>query len=260
MAQLFMLNPRKRKRKARRNPSRRKLTAKQRRYFGPRRARANPARRRRRARRNPVLAANPRRRHRRRVHRNPARRHYRRNPGLRLSVRGVVNQVTDAATGAAGATIVDVLMGYVAPNLPASMLTPNVYPIVKGGVAIAFGAIGGMMGGQIGRFAAKGAEGSLIVTLHDVMRSFLPANLALGFINSGYVAPFSRNMGAYVNGVRPMMGASSLRTPLMGMGASSLQTPLMGLGQDDGNYVDSAMTREMSLYGPGYQALSAYVR
>jgi hypothetical protein len=245
MSQLFMLNPSKRRRrKARKNPSRRRLTAKQRKYFGPRKARAriNPSRRRRRARRNPILAANPRRRH-RRMRRNPARRHYRRNPSLRLSARGIVNQVTDAATGAAGATIVDVLMGYIAPNLPASMLSPNVYPIVKGGVAIAFGAVGGMVGGTVGRFAAKGAEGSLIVTLHDVMRSFLPATLALGYINSGYVAPRS-NMGAYVRGVR---------TPLMGV-----RTPLMGLG--DGGDIGSAMEREMNLYGPGYQALSAYVR
>lgn len=246
MSQLFMLNPsrRKRRRKARSNP-RRRMTAKQRKYFGPRRARINPSRRRRRARRNPILAANPRRRHRRHVRSNPSRRrHYRRNPSLRLSARGIVNQVTDAATGAAGATIVDVLMGYIAPNLPASMLSPNVYPIVKGGVAIAFGAVGGMMGGTVGRFAAKGAEGSLIVTLHDVMRSFLPANLALGYINSGYVAPRSR-MGAYVRGVR---------TPLMG----GVRTPLMGLG--DGGDIGSAMEREMNLYGPGYQALSAYVR
>ncbi|MGH7886249.1 MAG: hypothetical protein ACREPG_00160 [Candidatus Binatia bacterium] len=259
MAQLFMLNPHKR-RKARRNP--RRMSAKQRKYFGPRRARANPARRaranparrRRRARRNPApLLVNARRR--RRARRNPiARRRYRRNPALRLSTRGVVNQVTTAAQGALGATVVDVAMGYINPNLPANMLTANVYPIVKSGVAIGLGALGGMVGGTVGRFAAAGAIGSLTCTLHDVMRSFLPATLQLGFINSGYVAP--RAMGAYVNG----LGASALRTPLMGLGASALHTPLMGLGNSEGNMIESAMTREMSLYGPGYQALSAYVR
>lgn len=251
MSQLFMLNPsRRRRRKARKNP-RRRMTAKQRKYFGPR---ANPRRRsRRRARRNPVPAmlANPRHR-RRRARRNPIARRYRSNPQLRLTGRGIVTQVTDAAQGAIGATIVDVAMGYINPSLPAAMLTPNVYPIIKGAVAIGMGALGGMIGGQVGRFAAKGAEGSLICTLRDVIRSFLPAGTQLGFINSGYVAP--RGMGAYVNG----LGASSLRTPLMGMGASSLRTPLMGLGND--NMIDSAMTREMTLYGPGYQALSAYVR
>jgi len=243
MAELFMLNPR-RRRKHRANPRRRhrrhrsnprRMTAKQRRYFGG--ARSNPHRRHRRRHRS-----NPIRRARRRYFGNPRRRHYRRNPSLRLSTRGIVNQLTDAAQGAAGATIVDVLMGYINPNLPATMLTANVYPIVKGAVAIGFGALGGMMGGQMGRFAAKGAEGSLICTLHDVIRSFLPATMALGYINSGYVAPRS-NMGAYVRGVR---------TPLMGV-----RTPLMGLGQND---IESAMSREMTLYGPGYQALSAYVR
>lgn len=239
MAELFLLNPRRR---------RRKMTAKQRKYFGgKRRARRNPTRRR--ARRNPLpimATANPRRhRRRRRVHRNPShrRRHYRSNPAMRLTGRGIVNQVTDAATGAAGATVVDVVMGYLNPNLPATFLSPNVYPIVKGAVAIGLGAVGQSMGGQAGRFFAKGAEGSLICTLHDVFRSFVPAGISLGYINSGYV-PAHGNMGAYVRGVR---------TPLMGV-----RTPLMGLGQPDP--IESAMSREMNLYGPGYQAMGAYVR
>lgn len=243
MAELFMLNPRKRRRRKARSNPRRRMSAKQRMYFGGGR---NPRRRhRRKARRNPVapIVANPR-RHRRRRHRsNPSHRRYRRNPQLRLTGRGIMNQVTDATIGAAGATVVDVVMGYVNPNLPATLMTSNVYPIVKGAVAIGLGALGGMMGGQVGRFAAKGAEGSLICTLHDVFRSFMPATLALGYINSGYVAPRGP-MGAYVRGVN---------TPLMGV-----QTPLMGVGE--GNMIESAMNREMELYGPGYQALSAYVR
>jgi len=60
----------------------------------------------------------------------------------------------------------------------------------------------------------------------------MPANLTLGYINSGQVARGS-GMGAYVRGVR---------TPLMGV-----RTPLMGLGQ-------SQSESEIMMYGPGYVA------
>src|SRR5262245_43665007 len=137
-------------------------------------------------------------------------------------------------------------MGFVAPRLPAALLGPNVYPIVKGGVAILLGSAGGAMG--LGATAAKMAEGSLVCTLRDLIRGFLPATLTLGrmgFINSGYV-PGSSRMGAYVNGLGAYVnGMRGTATPLMGV-----STPLMGRGQTDA--IDSAMEREMMLYGPGY--------
>src|SRR5262245_50371600 len=167
MAELLLLNPRKRRR-------RRRLTAKQAKYFAPRRGRKRRGRRR--MRRNPspaiysAAAANPRRRRRsrRRYSMNPRRR-YRRNPAFRLpSGRGIVKQVQDAGIGAVGATVVDIAMGFVAPRLPAALLGPNVYPIVKGGVAILLGSAGGAMG--LGATAAKMAEGSLVCTLRDLIR------------------------------------------------------------------------------------------
>jgi hypothetical protein len=222
MSQLLLLNPRKR---------RRKLTAKQRKYFGKRRRRVSvkvsrPGRSRRRA--VITVQANPRRR--RRFSINPRRR-VRRNPSPRVTVKGITAQVQTAGVGAIGATVVDVAMGYVGPMLPAALLTPTTYPIVKGAAAILLGSVGQMAG--LGKWAPQMAEGSLTVTLHGLIRSFLPAGMSLGYINSGYVP--RRGMGAYT--------LQGVRTPLMGV-----NTPLMGLGQG------SQSESESLHYGPGYVA------
>jgi hypothetical protein len=172
--QLLLINPRRRSRR------RRKMSAKQSRYFGGGRKR-NPARRRRRSyRRNPQLLLNPRRGRSRR----------RRNPialaGLssgvsaffnRPSIGGVLGVAKGAATGAAGAIAVDVIMGQAQRFIPASLLAPNVYPLVKAGAAIAFGVAGRRF---LGATAVKMAEGSLICTARDWMRSLVPASIALG--------------------------------------------------------------------------------
>ena len=161
---------------------------------------------------------------------------------MRLTGRSIINQVTEAGTGAVGATLVDILMGFIGPRLPVQLLTPTLYPVVKGGVAILFGTTVGSMGGQLGKLGRAGANGALICTLRDALRMYLPAGLTLGYINSGMVAR-NNGMGAYVRGVR---------TPLMGV-----RTPLMGLGQ-------SPSEEESKWYGPGYAAggmrgMGAYV-
>lgn len=248
MSELLLLNPRRRRkakksggsrkrRRTRRNPTS-NLGA----YLNPRRRRRRSAKRR--TRRNPVTFQPRRVAARHRPGRRVGRR-YLSNPRPRLTMKGITDQVVDAGTGAVGATLVDILMGFVGPRLPAQLATPQLYPVVKGGVAILFGALVGGMGGQIGRLGVAGAKGSLICTLRDTLRMYLPANVVLGYINSGMVARNGmRGMGAYVRGVN---------TPLMGV-----RTPLMGLGQ---NWSEA----ESSMYGPGYIAggmrgVGAYVR
>lgn len=245
MSQLLLLNPRRRRRKVKKSGGSRK----RRRKVAVARVSINP-RRRRRVRRNPVAIpgvgtfANPRRR--RRASRHVARRRYRSNPSSRrLTMNNVISQVTEAGTGAVGATLVDILMGFVAPRLPVTLLTPTLYPVVKGGAAILFGTMLGGMGGQLGRLGVQGAKGSLTCTLRDTIRMYLPANLSLGYINSGMIAR-NGGMSAYTS---PMRG---VRTPLMGV-----RTPLMGLGQ-------SPSEEESKWYGPGYVAggmrgMGAYV-
>ena len=227
MANLLLLNPGKKRR--------RKMTAKQRKYFGKKRARRVSVHVAKRGRRKAVItvATNPRRRHRRRLSINPRRRrHYRTNPAPRLSVRSITGQLQDAAVGAVGSTVVDVAMGFVGPRLPAALVTPTTYPIVKGAAAILLGALGNMAG--LRKWSGKMAEGSLTVTLAGLIRSFMPAGVTLGYINSGYVP--RAGMNAYT-----MRGVN---TPLMGV-----RTPLMGLSA-----YDSPMETEMAQYGPGYVA------
>lgn len=191
-AQLLLLNPRRRKRRA--NPGRKRRA--RRRNPLPLLG-ANPRRRHRR-RRNPfpLLGANPRRRRRSRMT-NPRRR---RNPSTRGMFAGVTTLVTTAAKQAVGAIGVDLAMGQIAPRLPATLLTPNVYPIVKGAAAVGLGMlVTKFLPGDFGR---KMAEGSLTITLYSVLRGFMPDTVPLGYISSGYIPrQGARGLGEYVSGL-----------------------------------------------------------
>jgi hypothetical protein len=113
---------------------------------------------------------------------------------------GVTTLVTTAAKQAIGATAVDLAMGQIAPRLPATLLTPNVYPVVKAGAAIGLGMlVSKFLPGDLGR---KMAEGSLTITLYSVIRGFMPQTVPLGYINPGYVPRQGvRGMGEYLSGV-----------------------------------------------------------
>ena len=122
MAELLLINPR-RRRKAHAAPAKRRASVKRRR-------------------RNPVTvissAAPHHRRKTRRVHarrRNPIfahkRRHHarrRRNPihMAGLSMNGIKAMLTEAAIGGAGSTLLDILMGYINPMLPTTLLSRSV--------------------------------------------------------------------------------------------------------------------------------------
>lgn len=190
-AELLLLNPRRRRRR-KANPKRHRRARRRNPFplLG-----ANPRRRRRRSNPYPLLGANPRRRRRR--FSNPRRR---RNPSVRGMFAGVTALVTTAAKQAVGATAVDLAMGQIAPRLPATLLTPNVYPIVKAGAAIGLGMlVSKFLPGDFGR---KMTEGSLTITLYSVIRGFMPATVPLGYINPGYVPRQGvRGMGEYLSGV-----------------------------------------------------------
>ena len=127
MESLFLINPR---RKRRRNP----MPAGLKRYWAKHRSRRkNPRASKRRRRRNPLAAlANPRRKRRRnprvqaythrKRRRNPIARHHRRarhrNP---FSVGGVKSVLVPAAIGAGGAIALQIAYGYISPKLPTTM-------------------------------------------------------------------------------------------------------------------------------------------
>lgn len=153
MAELLLLNPRKRRGKKRR--ARRASPRKRHR----RHARAATPRRRRRSRRTGgvrvVRMMNP--RHRRRGRR--------RNP-IRLNVMGTV---TDAAYGAAGALALDFAMGYL--PLPSFFQSGAGNYAAKGGIAIGLG----LLADKVLKFkkAQDIANGALTVVLHEAARAGL---------------------------------------------------------------------------------------
>lgn len=152
--------------------------------------------------------------------RNPRRRHhYRRNPSLRLSTRGISNSLIGAAQGATGSVLVDVAMGQIAPMLPASLLSMNTYPIVKIAVALGLGAVGSKIAPSRWHGAvSEMAKGSMTVTLAQVLRGFMPANLVLGARRMPHQMGFNAagqqvlpdtggRMGEFMHGRRSRFGA-----------------------------------------------------
>jgi hypothetical protein len=215
---LFLINPRRRKRRKGRMP------AGLARYWAARRGgkkrhraravMANPRRRRRKHHRRAILA-NPRRRRRRAVYSNPRRRRSRavyRNPRRRrhrhhnpFSARGIMKNLKPVAFGVIGAIAADVAIGFATPYLPAS-LTGNAYiPLLLQGAA-AFGVgmlIGKFMSRQDGQYATVGALTVVAATnVIPLLSSALPSLPGLSGLRD-YV-PFQRGMGAYM--VNPGMG------------------------------------------------------
>lgn len=170
---LLVGNPRRRRAAAKRNPQRTK-------------ARRNTAKRRTAKRHSaPVaVAANPVRRHRRaRARHNPVhRRRTRRNPIHSGGLRSITATLKSAAVMAGGAVGVDVAFGFVKDYLPASIASPvdtanggpnYGYYAAKGAFAIGAGML-------LRRFlhgnATRVAEGSLVVTLHDLAKQVIATN------------------------------------------------------------------------------------
>lgn len=221
MSSLMLIGNPRRRRKARKARSRRrghrKMTAKQLKYFGPRRARRAAPAKRRRSRRSVIVArANP---VRRRSRRSYAGRRFRRNPiggaQVRASLGSVMGVAKNAAVGAAGAIAVDAVMAQAARFMPASMSARydaqgNMnwgYYAAKGAIAVGVGVLGAkFLPGSLKRFAARSTEGSFTVMAYEIMRSVIPANM-LGFYSpartAGTVGRMGR-MGAYLP--RPASG------------------------------------------------------
>lgn len=200
-------NPRRRRRRKsakRSHRARRRMTAKQLKYFGPRRHR-----RVRRKARTINIVANPRRRSRVRV---SGRRRYRRNPAAaltagapRLSSGYVMGAVQNAGIGAVGAVATDLAMTQAARFLPPTMTSRMdanggvnfAYYGVKSALAIGLGVLAGrFLKGGMRSAAAKGVAGALTVQGYELMRSVLPADLVLGYMTPAPIAG-ARRMAAY---------------------------------------------------------------
>lgn len=229
MSEVLLLNPAKRRKARRKNPSAAQLRARAR-FAAAARARsraANPARKRR---RNPAPAyaalANPaprRRRARRsaiRSYRAASRR--RRNPislGSSLNLTAIMGMAKEAAVMGAGAVAMDVGYSYVARYLPASMQagpgTVSVGSVVKLGLTAAAGRL---LSKATRGLSNKAAIGAMTVQFRDIVSGMVPAGVMSGV---GYSVParvINRSARIGPNGVGMYTRPGSQSPLLSGVG------------------------------------------
>jgi len=185
MAEMLLINPRKRKaaRKARR---------------------ANPVAKRRvmRRRKNPIHTMK------RRVMR-------RRNPISMGMGGGYMTAIREALMGGAGAVAMDLVFGQVNKFLPAT-LQKNPGTVGTGDAikAVLTVFIGHALNKPTRGFSKKAAQASLTVQAHDIIRSFVPATMALGYYSpamtaqgTNRVGPIRKGVNAYTSGGTPLLNA-----------------------------------------------------
>lgn len=225
MAQMLLVNPAKR-RKARRAPAKRRrnpIASSSTLSRAPRRRRRNPIARvagvARRRRRNPISAV-------RRVMRR------RRNPISLggLNAKTLMAMLTDGAIGGGGAVAMDLLMGQLNGYLPITFQTvpglPGVGDALKAGLTA---LIGVGLEKQTKGISRKAAEGALAVQAHDLIRTLMPASMAVGYYTPAQLVQGSARVGPIrqgVNGVRRYLPAGS-KTPLLSAYMAPGSSPLL---------------------------------
>jgi len=229
MGEMLLINPRKRRRAA----------TKAKRKVARRRNPVAAVKRTVRRRRNPIGLAAVRRRRRNPIAavRRASRR--RRNPISlgRLSGSSIINMLKEAAIGGVGSIAVDVAMGYAAPYLPASLRrvpgTVGVGDAVKLAATVLLGKV---LSKPTKGLSEKMAKGALTCQARDIIKTFLPATMALG--NVGYASPTVVRQGT--NRVGPnRMGVNAY--------APAGQTPMLNAYTPGGNMLSgmqSARARE----------------
>lgn len=247
MAQTLLINPRKRRKARRSNPSpaqrraRAAFAAMSRARSGAAR-KANPKRRR----RNPtnyapvLYSSNPRRRARRRNPVGMLMRRRRRNPislgGSSLSVNSIMGLVKEGAIMGVGAVAMDWGYAQFSRYLPASMQAgPGQITAGTAVKAALTAALGIALNRATKGLSKKAALGALVVQSRDVALTYMPASVAGTVAGLGYMSPaptFNRNLRinaagnlrAYVPGMRSpaLQGVGAyvpMRSPvLQGMG------------------------------------------
>lgn len=240
MESLFIVNPRRRKRKGRMPAGLRKYWAARRRGKAPKRRRArarkaNPIRRRK---RRAVVSAAPRRRRKHRRHAVAGRRRRRANPVYfarrkrrrhhnPFSTGGLMAVLKPAGIGAAGAIATAIAYGYASPSLPSTLTTGYFPTIVKAAAAIGLGMlIGKFMSKQDGQYATIG--GLTVVLVGAVTPLITQAAPSLPGLSglAGYGDYLPVRMGAYSPTLRNRPGMGRLGrlgfispAPRVGMGA-----------------------------------------
>ena len=195
MAEMLLINPRKRgTRKS--NPKRRVMRRK------------NPVTAMVRRKRNPLAAM--------RRRRNPLARMRarRRNPIGGAMMGGYMGQIREAVMGGAGALGMDLVYGQINSFLPAALKrVPGSIGAGDAVKAVVTVALGGLLNKVTRGFSAKAAKASLTIQAYDIMKSFVPSGMTIGYASPAMIAqgtnrvgPIRRGMNAYTNGT-PLLNA-----------------------------------------------------
>lgn len=214
MAQMLLLNPR------RRRAAKRKAK--------PANKSAATPRRRAKRRATPISAAPLRRRARAR-RKNPITARRRRNP-IRAggtAGRSILSQLKAAAVGGAGAVGVELLMGYVSPMLPESLRRQagkiGVGDAVKAGLTVMLGSIVGKRVPIVREMAA----GALVVQAASMIRTLLPSSMSLGYYSPARLVPGNARVGP--NQAKFAAYAPGARSPLLSAGSGTMLSGSRGM-------------------------------
>jgi hypothetical protein len=205
MAEMLLINPRKR---GTRRASKRRVVR-----------RKNPVTAMVRRKRNPLAAM--------RRRRNPMAemvRRRRRNPIGGAMMGGYMTQIREAVMGGAGALGMDLVYGQINNFLPTALKrVPGSIGAGDAVKAVVTVALGGLLNKATRGFSGKAAKASLTIQAYDIMKSFVPATMTIGYASPALIAqgtnrvsPIRRGMNAYTNGT-PLLNAYTApgRTPLL---------------------------------------------
>ena len=196
MAEMLLINPKKR----RRNPAAKRRVVR----------RKNPVTAMVRRKRNPLAAM--------RRRRNPLAamrmRTRRRNPIGGAMMGGYMGQIREAVMGGAGALGMDLVYGQINSFLPAALKrVPGSIGAGDAVKAVVTVALGGLLNKVTRGFSAKAAKASLTIQAYDIMKSFVPSGMTIGYASPALIAqgtnrvgPIRRGMNAYTNGT-PLLNA-----------------------------------------------------
>ena len=204
---MLLINPRKRSTR-KHNPKRRVMRRKH-----------NPVTAMVRRKRNPLAAM--------RRRRNPMAamvRRRRRNPIGGAMMGGYMTQIREAVMGGAGALGMDLVYGQINNFLPTALKrVPGSIGAGDAVKAVVTVALGGLLNKATRGFSAKAAKASLTILAYDIMKSFVPSSMTIGYASPALIAqgtnrvsPIRRGMNAYTNGT-PLLNAYTApgRTPLL---------------------------------------------
>jgi len=207
MAEMLLINPKRRTHKRRANPMHhaKRRVHHTRRKANPYAAMLTHARRRKHHARkhNPIHAM------RRRVMR-------RRNPIGGGMMTGYMSLIKDGLIGGAGALAMDVVYGYVNNMLPDMLKNqPNTVSAGDAVKAIFTVAAGKGLSKMTGGLSMKAAQASLAIQSYNIVKQFLPATMSLGYASPAFiqqgtnrVGPIRRGMNAYTRpGTTPLLSA-----------------------------------------------------